>query len=290
MSAAARPGRLRITVLGTGRVGSALAHALADRDVPVHLQSSRSPDRAAALLGDLTVLAVSDDAIGPVAAALAEELEEPGGADPGGGGVVHCSGALGRAPLAPLARLGRPTGAWHPLQAFARPDTPVLAGVAWGTTADDRLVPLLDRLTSVLGGRMLPLAEEARAQYHAAAAIASNYADVLVHHAALLLQDCGLDRDAALHALLPLVRTSLDGLELAGLPDGLTGPLSRGDLGTVRRHLAALAGRPETERLYREAGLAALPLLRERGMDRSRRDAILSVLRHRDTPTGTSGA
>lgn len=275
-----------IAVLGTGRVAHALAAALSAHGLEVTPLSARHPDRALALAADLTVLAVSDDAIGPVAAGLAEEV----GGSGEGRGVVHCSGALDRTPLAPLADRGWRTGAWHPMQAFATPDSPVLAGVTWGITADEVLTARLVDLTSILGGRPLELRAEDRARYHAAAAIASNYTDVLVHHAALLLQDCGLERDEALRALLPLVRTSLDGLELAGLPSGLTGPLSRGDVGTVRRHLEALADRPETERLYREAGLATMPLLRERGLDPAIREALDSALRNPDAATRTLDA
>ena len=275
-----------VAVLGTGRVAHALATALTAHGLEVTPLSARHPDRALALAADLTVLAVSDDAIGPVAAGLAEEVAGSGE----GRGVVHCSGALDRTPLAPLADRGWLTGGWHPMQAFATPDSPVLAGVAWGITADEVLTARLVELTSILGGRPLQLRAEDRARYHAAAAIASNYTDVLVHHAALLLQDCGLDRDEALRALLPLVRTSLDGLELAGLPAGLTGPLSRGDVGTVRRHLEALADRPETERLYREAGLATMPLLRERGLDPAIREALDSALRNHDAAKRTLDA
>ena len=275
-----------VAVLGTGRVAHALATALTAHGLEVTAHSARQPDRVLALAADLTVLAVSDDAIGPVAAGLAGDVAGSGE----GRGVVHCSGALDRTPLAPLADRGWRTGCWHPMQAFATVDSPVLAGVTWGITADDALTARLVELTSLLGGRPLHLRAEDRARYHAAAAIASNYTDVLVHHAALLLADCGLDRDEALRALLPLVRTSLDGLELAGLPAGLTGPLSRGDVGTVRRHLEALADRPETERLYREAGLATMPLLRERGLDPAIREALDSALRNRAAAQRTLGA
>lgn len=265
-----------VAVLGTGRLAHALERALTDRGTAVTRLSARSPDRATALGHDLTVLAISDDAIGPVAAALAAEVGDTGR----GRGVVHCSGALDRAPLAPLADLGWRTGGWHPMQAFASTDSTLVEGITWGITADPTLTAGLTALTTTLGGRPLTLRAEDRARYHAAATIASNYTDVLVFHAALLLEDCGLDRDAALQALLPLVRTSLDGLELAGLPAGLTGPASRGDIGTLQRHLAALADRPATEALYRAAGIAALPMLRERAMEAPKLAAVDSVLRH----------
>lgn len=267
-------------ILGSGRVAYALERAFTARGLPVTLLSARDPDAAGLLARDLTVLAVSDDAIGPVAAALASATDTAGTTTAGEGrGVVHCSGALDRAPLAPLAARGWATGAWHPMQAFATPDAPVPAGVTWGITADPVLTPVLLELTATLGGHPLVLRDEDRARYHAAAAMASNYTDVLIHHAALLLEDCGLTPDAALRALLPLVRTSLDGLERAGLPAGLTGPLSRGDVGTVERHLAAIADRPDTAALYRAAGRATLPMLLARGMDPAAVAAVEAALR-----------
>lgn len=264
-----------IAVLGSGRVAHALADALTRQGCDVSRRSARDPGRTQALSADLAVLAVSDDAIGPVAAELAADTEDVGR----NRAVVHCSGALDRTPLGPLAERGWQTGGWHPLQAFATPDSPVLPGVTWGITADEGLAATLAGLSRLLGGHPVRLEDADRALYHAAAAMASNYTDVLVYHATLLLEDCGLDRDHALRALLPLVRTSLDGLERAGLPAGLTGPLSRGDVGTVRRHLAALADRPDTERLYRAAGRATEPLLRERGMDEPTRRTIDRTLR-----------
>lgn len=261
-------------ILGSGRVAYALERAFTARDLPVTRMSARDSAAVDVLALDLTVLAVSDDAIGPVAAALAAGTALTGQ----GRGVVHCSGALDRAVLAPLADRGWITGAWHPMQAFAAPDTPIRAGVTWGITADPALTPVLLELTAALGGHPLVLRDEDRARYHAAAAMASNYTDVLIHHAALLLEDCGLQPDAALHALLPLVRTSLDGLERTGLPAGLTGPLSRGDVGTIRRHLEAIADRPDTAALYRAAGRATRPLLLARGMDPATADALEAAL------------
>ncbi|WOQ15978.1 DUF2520 domain-containing protein [Raineyella sp. W15-4] len=274
-----------VAVLGTGRLAHALTGALTARGVAASMLSARDPDRARALDADLTVLAVSDDAIGPLAAALAAEAGEPADAD-GTSGVVHCSGALDLAPLAPLAT-GRWLGAWHPMQAFATVDTPIAPGVTWGITAEAELREVLVGLTATLGGRPVLLREEDRPRYHAAATMASNYTVVLIDHAARLLQDCGLDADAALEALLPLVRTSLDGLQGVGLPGGLTGPAVRGDVGTIRRHLAALADRPDTAALYRAAGRAAHDLLVARGMGPATLAAVDAALRDPGDGTGT---
>jgi predicted short-subunit dehydrogenase-like oxidoreductase (DUF2520 family) len=264
-----------VTLVGRGRLGSALGRALAAGGVATTFVGGRASDPQVAeqtATADLVVLSVPDDAIAAVASRIAALLAD-------GTTVVHCSGALGTDALHACADRGLPTGAWHPMQAFASVSSPLQAGIGWGITADPAPAGRLAELSRRLGGHPFVVRPEDRARYHAAAAMASNYTDVLVHHATLLLEDCGLGPAEALRVLLPLVRTSLDGLELAGLPDGLTGPLSRGDIGTIRRHLAALTDRPETERFYREAGLATMPLLRERGLDPATRDALGAVLR-----------
>ncbi|SDB80025.1 Predicted oxidoreductase, contains short-chain dehydrogenase (SDR) and DUF2520 domains [Raineyella antarctica] len=269
----------RATLVGRGRLGSALRRALAAEGVATTFVGGRAAEQQSAgrqvaeqtATADLVVLSVPDDAIAAVASRLAPLL-------PHGTTVVHCSGALGTDALQSCADRGLPTGAWHPMQAFASVASPLQSGIGWGITAEPDPAARLAELSRRLGGHPFVVRPEDRARYHAAAAMASNYTDVLVHHATLLLEDCGLDPADALRVLLPLVRTSLDGLELAGLPDGLTGPLARGDVGTIRRHLAALADRPETERFYRAAGLAAMPLLRERGLDAATRHELGTIL------------
>lgn len=280
---------ITVAVLGTGRLAHALITALTARGVAVTMLSARAPERSRALETDLTVLAVSDDAIGPVAEALATEADAlaPDAAPGTGRGVVHCSGALDLTPLAPLAA-GHRLGAWHPMQAFATVETPIAPGVTWGITADPGLRDVLVELTTALGGHPVLLRPEDRARYHAAATMASNYTVVLIDHAARLLQDCGLDPRAALDALLPLVRSTLDGLQAAGLPDGLTGPAVRGDVGTISRHLDALAGRPDTAALYRAAGRAAYDLLVARGLDPATLAAVDAALRDCGDVPGTS--
>jgi predicted short-subunit dehydrogenase-like oxidoreductase (DUF2520 family) len=101
----------------------------------------------------------------------------------------------------------------------------------------------------------------ARPLYHASAAFASNYLVTLLAAAARLWQPLGGSEPQALEALLPLVRTTLDNVERTGTANALTGPISRGDVRTVRRHLKALAhDAPDLLPLYRELGSQTLPL------------------------------
>lgn len=287
----------RVLVVGAGRVGSALSRALHDAGMPGALVSGRDRTDAAPRLAqaDLLVLAVPDRAVAEVAADVAVDLgavlagDLPGSAGPGRGAaarlapwsppaVVHCCGALGLDVLAPLAALGASTGCWHPLQAFPSRHTRVDAGITWAITASAPLDTTLRELTERVHGIPLFLREADKPRYHAAAALASNYSVTLVAHATAVLQDCGLDRDGALAATLALVRSTLHGLAEVGLPDGLTGPLARGDVGTVSTHLRALAAYPDMLALYRAAGLATVPLLADRGMPPEEVERVREVL------------
>lgn len=180
--------------------------------------------------------------------------------------VVHCSGARDEGPLQPLADAGWVVGCWHPLQAFPTSGTSVEPGITWAITGGYDVTRVLMTLTEALGGEPLVLPAAAKARYHAAATLASNYCVTLMAHAARLLGDVGMSPEAASQALLALLRTTLSGVAQAGLPGGLTGPLVRGDFGTVRSHLDELGDRPDTLALYRAAGRATVCLLADRGL------------------------
>lgn len=207
----------------------------------------------------LVVLAVPDRVVGQVASAL------PAAA--GGSAAVHVSGALGLAALEPARRRGWQTGSFHPLLSFASRRAPeALAGITIAVDASSaELLAGLEDLARGLGATPRRVPDEARAVYHAAAVLASNYVVALAGVAAELLTEAGWTRAAAVEALAPLVSGVAEDLRAESLPAALTGPIARGDVETVRRHLAALADRPA--RVYRIVGQAALQLAREAGLD-----------------------
>lgn len=278
---------LTVGVIGLGRVGSAIVRAVAAlpresgfRLVGVSTHRLHDPCTLADEVGvpvlgqvdllcfaDLCVLAAPDDALPGAAADLAAafhgEVREDAGA------LVHCSGALDGSVLDPVTAAGWTVGAWHPLQAFPTTASPLRAGITWAVTAPEPLAGRLRALSAALGGRPVDLGADAKPRYHAAASMAANYLVTQAWHAVCLLEHCGLSRAAALAALVPLLESTVAGLAAAGLPDGLTGPLARGDVATIARHLDALDGAPtpDTAALYRTAGMATLPLLAARGAD-----------------------
>ena len=188
--------------------------------------------------------------------------------------VVHLSGALRLDCLELPKEAGHPVGAFHPLQSFPRERGPsAFAGSLVAIDAStDELLHELEELARALGGIPRRVTDGERALYHAAAVFASNYLVALAAQAVTTLESAGWEREEALPALLPLMRGVLQNLEHAGLPGALIGPIRRGDVDTVRRHLDAIggAGAPSAElreQVYRILGLAALELAVEAGLD-----------------------
>jgi predicted short-subunit dehydrogenase-like oxidoreductase (DUF2520 family) len=250
----------RVGFVGAGAVGTALARALARaaRGARVVAVAARQYEHAemlaqsipgcqayaapseAAAASDLVFLAVPDDAIVRVAEAIAWS---PGQA------AVHFSGARDASILASAQAQGARTAALHPLMTFPRTlqDASVettlrrLAGSSWAVEAENAALreKLVD-MVATLDGHAITLEPGARVPYHIAAVFASNYVVALMGAAVRLWESFGVPQDEALHALLPLMRAAVESLDSAGLPAALTGPVSRGDQGTIRTHLAWL--------------------------------------------------
>ncbi|SCE73686.1 Predicted oxidoreductase, contains short-chain dehydrogenase (SDR) and DUF2520 domains [Micromonospora viridifaciens] len=247
------PRALTVGVLGAGRVGAVLGAALAAAGHRVVAATGRSgaaqarlalllpqtPHRSATAVAraatDLLVVAVPDDALAGVVAGLAEA-----GALRAGQVVAHTSGAHGLAVLAPAVAAGARPLALHPAMTFTGTpdDLTRLAGISYGVTAPAELRPFAARLVADLGGVPEWVAEADRPLYHAALAHGANHLVTLVNEAADRLRDAGVDRPEKV--LAPLLRAALENALRLG-DDALTGPVSRGDAGTVRRHLERLA-------------------------------------------------
>jgi predicted short-subunit dehydrogenase-like oxidoreductase (DUF2520 family) len=266
-------------VVGCGRLGASLAHALAaagyrvvalaGRDpVPAQVLAAAIPDSRAVApyvavrAAELVLLVVPDDAVEELASALPWR---PGQA------VVHCAGALDLSPLAAAARAGAATGCLHPLQAFPEPGglPERLRGIAFGVEVAEAggsaLGALLEALALDIGAACtLRLEGVDRALYHAAAVIASNDVVALAAAAGRAWALAGLPTEQAARALGPLLVGAAEAV--AALPSGqplaeaLTGPLARGDVATVRRHLDALSAEPALAVLYRTLGRELLAL------------------------------
>ncbi|MGP9845724.1 Rossmann-like and DUF2520 domain-containing protein [Brachybacterium sp. 107] len=270
--------RLGIGIIGSGRVGAVLGAALRAEGhaiTGVYAVSDASRERAEELLpgaplldvpsiverSEMLLLAVPDDQLESLAAGIAAT-----GLAPGGQLVVHTSGRYGTDVLAPLAAAGCATLAIHPAMTFTgtRTDLPRLLGCPMAITAQPTFLPVAAALVVELGGEVEVLAEGDRPLYHASLAHAANHLVVLVDQAREALGRIGIQDPGAY--LRPLLEAALEESLRHGAK-ALTGPVMRGDAGTVGAHLEALDDldataefgvRGDTGDTYRALALAAL--------------------------------
>ena len=276
---------LTLGFVGSGRAARSLARSLARRGHRLVIaRRGDSAERLSADLGaelaaaeevlasaDLTILAVPDGKV----ARLAEGL----GADAAAGKqrvVLHLAGSLGLEALRPLAQAGYATAAMHPLQVLSGWRIP--PGTTFAVEADAAARPLVARLVADLNGVEIELPAGARVAYHAAAVIAANLGMTLLAEAVDLLDQLGIDRGEALQGLSGLVRGGLEASLDSGLPAALTGPVTRGDAGTVAAHLEALAGDPELQAAYRAVSGLALRQVRKDGRPATGVEAVARLL------------
>lgn len=286
--------RLSVGVVGIGRVGSALGVALSRAGhavVAVSGVSDASRRRAAERLpsadvlpadevvrgADLVLLTVPDDALAAIVQGLADV-----GAFQRGQFVVHTSGRHGLDVLQPAIEAGALPLALHPVMTFAggAEDAERLAGTSFGVTAPEELRAVGETLVVEMGGEPVFVPEEARVLYHAALAWGANYLVTLVTTAADLLRHAGAERPELL--LGPLLGAALDNALRRG-DAALTGPVSRGDAGTVTAHLATLRqNAPEVVPAYVAlARLTADRALRDGRLDPRHAEALLDALAER---------
>src|SRR3954451_8954427 len=255
-----------VAIVGAGRVGSTLARALHAAHYPIVAVWSRTAAHSTELANavdasvvpiaqiadgaDLILLAVPDDQLKSFAHELVSE-----GAALAGRMVVHLSGVSPAAVLDAVAHAGAMTGGLHLLAAIARRDQLLPTGITFAVEAREPLRTLLWQIAVDLGGDPFDLQPADRPLYHAAAVLTANYTVVLAALASALAERAGAGNGNGLRAILPLLDSTLANLHQVGLPDALTGPLVRGDVGTVVQHLRALdQAAPATADAYRSLG------------------------------------
>lgn len=266
-----------IGIVGAGAVGTALGVALARAGWPIHAVASRDPERrqrAQALTAaprafaegqalieevELILVTIPDDALAGFAAQVRMY---------GGQAMVHTSGALGADVLAPAMAAGTQIGAFHPLVAFAETERAVAAlhGATIAIEADDQLADLLARMAEAIGGRPVRLAPGSKGAYHAAAVLAAGGFVALLDAIVELGRVAGLDESGSLAIYGPLIEGTLANARALGVSAALTGPITRGDSGTLRDHLQVLrAHAPAVLDLYRAAAEREIAIAAARG-------------------------
>lgn len=269
-------------VIGPGRLGSALLAALnasGQSVVAVGVRCAGSEDRAtsppfldstSAVAATLATgaatkvlwLTVPDDAIAAVAGQTATMASQSRGHV----AVVHCSGLCDLNTLEPWQRVGAEVLSLHPLQTFAggEGEAQRLNGIPIAVTAVSTTARQLgEQLVNIIGGQAFLVPESAKPLYHLAATVASNLFVALQSQASELLRQAvnSADLEQAVQLLSPLLTTSLRNIVERGPQAALTGPVARGDVGTVRAHLSLLERQPARVQLtYRALSLQALSL------------------------------
>jgi len=216
---------------------------------------------------------VRDEAIGEVAAQIMARLDDAVTPPI----LLHCAGALpSEEAFANLRRRPLGAGVLHPLRALAgRDEDAHLDGCVFAVEGDGPGREAALRLVDRLGGVPLVLEAAQLPKYHAAAALVSNHAVALVDAGVELLASVGLDRTQATNALAGLLASTVQNLQRVGLPEALTGPIARGDVAVVARHVLALRPHADLLALYRATARRVTKVAADEG--RATRDALLRI-------------
>ena len=266
-----------VGIVGAGPVGTAMGLAISRAGWPVLAVASRDAGRrerfrslipgarafveADAILDEveLVILAVPDDAIPSVVDSM--RLYS-------GQALVHTSGLLGAEVLQPAVAAGSQIGAFHPLVSFTADverSAEALKGATVALEGDDRLVGLLADLAEALGAVPVRLPRGTKPAYHAAAVLASGGLVALLDAVVTLGAAAGMDERGSLAVYGRLVEQTLANARANGVNAALTGPIARGDAGTVEAHLAALRRlAPDAVELYLAAARRELGLVEQR--------------------------
>lgn len=291
-----QPARFTVGVVGTGRVGAVLGaalHRVGHRVVAASAVSEESVHRAHELLpgipllevpavvaaADLILLAVPDDALAGLVAGLAAT-----GAFHPGQVLVHTSGRHGVGVFEPAARSDVLPLALHPAMSFTGTgiDLERLPDCVFGVTTLKELRPLGEALVLEMGGEPVWVEEEDRPLFHAALTHGSDHLVTLVVQSMELLEDAGVDQPG--RVLTPLLAAALDNALRTG-DQALTGPVVRGDAGTVAEHLAELAAAPQIRSTYRALARASVERALQRGRLRpAQAEAVIEVLNEEAEP------
>jgi predicted short-subunit dehydrogenase-like oxidoreductase (DUF2520 family) len=282
-----------ISIIGTGRLGTALALALSRSGYPIVglvARHQRKVEAAAQLLGSSSVVALTagnlkrlpksdvilictpDDEIESVVDRLAGLTKS--------GTIFHTSGALSSDVLAPLERSG--TGSIHPLisVSHARTGADGFRGAYFCIEGDAKALRIARRIVADLNGTAFSIPSRSKALYHAAAVMASPHATSLFDVAVKTLVAAGLDRKKARQVLVPLLESTVGNLKTSDTAAALTGTFARGDVATVKRHLEALSGKEhqQTLKIYKLLGIHALELSKTKGLERKVIKTITKLL------------
>ena len=282
----------KLGFIGAGPVGTTFGVRLSEKGYPVIGVADIHPDAAQRFAGrvpgcrvfgnnqeladaaDMVFITTADDFIAPVSAGLKWRSGQT---------VVHCSGASTVQSLETARQQGARVGSIHPCQTFAGVEQAIanLPGSTFAIEAEEPVKTTLSEMARALQGDIVYLTSEDKVLYHAAAAIACNYFTTIVKLATDLWRNFGKTSSDGIKAYMPLLRGTLTNIETVGFPKCLTGPIARGDVATIRRHLAALEKyAPDMLTLYKELGSFTVPIGQDKGtLSAEKADELMRLLK-----------
>ncbi|MEZ5428097.1 MAG: Rossmann-like and DUF2520 domain-containing protein [Pyrinomonadaceae bacterium] len=282
---------MRISIIGIGRLGGALALAFSKKGYAVENLVARdrrtarwieplispppailSPEDAGKISSEVVFITTQDGEISGAAGDLAEKLNHRPV-------VYHTSGSLSSEILKPLRDKGCPTGSIHPLVSVS--DPALGAGRFPGAffcieAASEKATAIAEKLVADLGGRPFSIETGSKALYHASAVAACGHLVALIDISVEMLSDCGLTEADARRILLPLIESTVENLNRQTPAQALTGTFARADVDTFERHLAAIEklGSPEILAIYLQLGERSLHLAEEQNADREKLEKL----------------
>lgn len=282
-----------IAIIGAGRLGTSLGYALTRRGYTVEAISCRSADSSeesrqkigqgtastdnvrTADSGEVVFITVPDDEIEGIVEELGTSLLKWDEKI-----VFHCSGLLTSRILLPLRTLGAQTASLHPCFSFPKKEnTPDLfQGIYFALEGDDIAVTVAKEIVGAIGGFTFNIRAENKACYHTACSMASNLSVVLLYTAISLLSRCGHGEEEAKKILWPLLEGTLHNVNKIDIFSALTGPVVRGDLATIEKHLAELEKHPSARRVYIDLTKQALEMVKRTNAIRQDKISAMEAL------------
>ena len=248
-----------ITIIGLGRVGKLLYKTL--QKAGYDQISIITGEDEIVFLNDYIIIAVPDDNI----QCVIDEIQQSG-LNIKGKTFVHTSGVVGLDVFTRLRQNKIKVGCFHPLMAVTD-SSESFQGITFDICGDKTFVKDIEPIVEDLDAHLIVVDEYQKAKLHLAAVITSNYLVTLMGMSHELFVESDLNQDQLHRALIPLMQSALNNLEMQAPPEALTGPIARGDVETITRHLSLLKDKPELKSAYQKLGSETLRLFSARITD-----------------------
>lgn len=242
-----------ISIIGNGRVGKALALSFENSGYSIAHRYGKGDDITD--LTEIVFITTPDSEISKVVSTLISTIDHFDQTL-----IVHCSGTIPSSALIELKKIGADIACFHPLQAITS-KTDSFDGIYFDIEGDEKSISILEKMADDLGAKSIKIDPKGKELLHLSAVIASNYLVTLTDIALQVSGSTNIPQRTLIDALLPLMNSSLQNLKELNPPDALTGPIARGDVQTVQKHITLLEKEEELLNVYKKLGLLTLELI-----------------------------